>query len=141
MFPKGRNSCLVLDFLKKKCVRLQYQFFLVIQTNCKHFYSVLGPYINSCCGEPPPFFKFKLNVRIGRRRGRWPTSRVGGSGDADAHEVESIVSEVADSARRTGHGWGEAALVKRSEPERFRVHQGRNETNLRFHNERYQAQG
>ena len=26
----------------ENCVRLQYRFFLVIQTNCKHFYSFLG---------------------------------------------------------------------------------------------------
>ena len=32
-------------------MRLQYQFFLAIQTNCKHFYSFLGPYINSR-GDP-----------------------------------------------------------------------------------------
>ena len=28
--------------------RLQYQVFLAIRTNCKHFCSFLGPYINSC---------------------------------------------------------------------------------------------
>ena len=33
---------------RKKGVWLQYQFVLVIQTNCKHFYSFLGQYINSC---------------------------------------------------------------------------------------------
>ena len=33
---------------ENKCVRFQHQFFLVVQTNCKHFYSFLGPYINSC---------------------------------------------------------------------------------------------
>ena len=29
-------------------MRLQYRFFLVIQTSCKHLYSFLGPCINSC---------------------------------------------------------------------------------------------
>ena len=33
---------------------LQYQFFLVIQTNCKRFHSFLGPYINSCDGSSEP---------------------------------------------------------------------------------------
>ena len=37
-----------LGTLEKKSVWLQYQFVLVIQTNCKHFYSFLGQYINSC---------------------------------------------------------------------------------------------
>ena len=27
---------------------VQYQLFLAIQTDCKRFYSFLGPYINSC---------------------------------------------------------------------------------------------
>ena len=30
------------------------EFFLVIQTNCKHFYSFLGPYINSCGAASAP---------------------------------------------------------------------------------------
>ena len=32
---------------EKKCVRLHYQFLLVMYTNCKHFYSFLGPYMKS----------------------------------------------------------------------------------------------
>ena len=34
--------------------RALYQYFLLIQTNCKHFYSFLGPYINSCGSEARP---------------------------------------------------------------------------------------
>ena len=38
----------------RKCVRLQYQFFLVMQAGCKHLYSFLGPYIDSCTDRAPP---------------------------------------------------------------------------------------
>ena len=37
---------------EKKCVRLQHQVFLVMQTNCKHFYSLLGPYIDGFVRGP-----------------------------------------------------------------------------------------
>ena len=33
---------------------LQYQFFIVIQTNCKHFYSFVGSYIHSCGDSAAP---------------------------------------------------------------------------------------
>ena len=34
--------------VRTRCVRLQHQFFLVTQTNCKHLHSFLGPYLDSC---------------------------------------------------------------------------------------------
>ena len=43
LFRCERNGCTVLNF-EKKYLRLQYQFSLVVQTNCKRFHSFLGPF-------------------------------------------------------------------------------------------------
>ena len=61
-------------------------FFFVIQTNCKHFYSFLGPYINSCCGlpDPPPSHRRRRTRPVPcstrpmpRRLGAAPQCRLG----------------------------------------------------------------
>ena len=47
-FLKGRNSCLVLKFWKEVCETPKSIF--PCKINCKHFYTFLGPYINSSGG-------------------------------------------------------------------------------------------
>ena len=49
----------------------QYQFFLAMQTNCKHLYSFLGSDINSC-GAPAPALSC-ADSDVGRTR-RWARS-------------------------------------------------------------------